>query len=84
MEFIPFNKIASWGINNQVAVIVFEKSGEFIKFYFDTLQVRVKCLKLNLTVFYIDKDNSISVRVLYEFIRWKTYQGYNNAVQWVY
>jgi len=39
IEFIQFNKIASWGVNKSVAVLVIEKNGDFIKFYFETLQV---------------------------------------------
>lgn len=39
LEYIYFNTIASWGINNTMVVLCFEKKGEIVKYYFETPQV---------------------------------------------
>ena len=38
---LPFSKIASWGVNNSVVVILFDKEGEIHKAYFESSQVKI-------------------------------------------
>lgn len=39
LEEVPFSRILSWGVNDIVVVIVYDRNGEVVKVYFETPQV---------------------------------------------
>jgi len=39
LESILYSKIVSWGVNDIIVVIVFDRNSEIIKYYFETPQV---------------------------------------------
>jgi hypothetical protein len=42
LRYIPYKEIISWGVNNSIFVVVLKKKdGEFLKYYFDSHQVRI-------------------------------------------